>query len=360
VIKYFTLSGDYQASDAFEPHLKVYRDIIEKGMGGKVYGDSLKIILIQYHLEGKHWKLPEKPIKLGNYTPKGRSIGVIIGVSKNFNSWTEGEKRAFIVSTTTKAVELVKERLSRKGFTDIDFNRLLDDLEACTQEYLRLPPIDVTDYLVIARELMKNGKYQQAYALMTEQMVREPCSVSRYIFERAYCLLDLEKNRISHQSDAVGHLGAGIAFWWLNDYSEAVASWKRALPGRDKLVYGEVEALSFLYFAASIQNDRVLESEIVTLMKKKWKLKDREIWPGPIIGFLLGKIDRDTFVDFGKKPGFVSSEESVLTKIHFWMGLADYREGNMEEYQNHLKRVLSGDMFQPEYYLAKCEIKKIV
>jgi tetratricopeptide (TPR) repeat protein len=375
IIKFFILAGDYQASDAFEPHQKAYRDIIEKRLGGKDYGASLIMILIQYHLEGEYWKLPEKPIKLGNYTPAGRSIGAVVGISKDFGSWSESEKRSFIISTTIQTIEMVRERMNRRGTTDMDFDGLIADLETCSREYLALPVIDGTDNLVTAWDLMKNGKYTQAYAWMTEQMEREPRSVPRYIFERAYCLLDLnqpeaalmdfqngialhEKNRISHQNDAVGHIGAGIAFWWLNDYSEAVTSWRRALPGRYKLVYGEVEALSFLYFAATIQNDPVLEKEVVALMETKWKSRSRYIWQDSIIGFLLGKIDRDTLINEGNKIDPILTVESKLTKIHFGLGLADYRQGNKEDYRNHLQRVLSGDMAQPEYYLAKFEIKK--
>jgi tetratricopeptide (TPR) repeat protein len=250
------------------------------------------------------------------------------------------------------------------------------DLETCSQEYLTLPAIDISDNLISARDLMKNGKYTQAYDLMTEQMEKEPRSVSRYIFERAYCMLDLEqpeealldfqkgialheKDRISHQNDAVGYLGAGIAFWWLKDYAGAVECWKRALPGRYKLVYGEVEALSFLYFAATIQNDPHLEKEVVALMEKKWQSQSRDIWQDSIIGFLLGKIDHDTLIREGNKIDPTLSVESKFTKIHFWLGMVDYRHGDKKEYQNRLKRVLSGDMLQPEYYLAKCEIKKI-
>jgi hypothetical protein len=42
IIKFFILAGDYQASDAFEPYQKVYREIIEKRFGGKDYGIFFK------------------------------------------------------------------------------------------------------------------------------------------------------------------------------------------------------------------------------------------------------------------------------------------------------------------------------
>jgi hypothetical protein len=141
MIGYFVRAGDIHVSEVFHPHQRLFRDIIEKHIGSKKYGESLKLILIEYLLEGKHLPLPEKSIKVLNYSKKELAITVVVGVSKEFESWSEQDKRRFIYTTTERAVELVKERMAKKGFSDIDFERLFEDLNICSKEYMESPAI---------------------------------------------------------------------------------------------------------------------------------------------------------------------------------------------------------------------------
>jgi tetratricopeptide (TPR) repeat protein len=268
-----------------------------------------------------------------------------------------------------KAVELVKERMDQKGFTDIDFDRLMDDLDACSQEYLLKPPLGGKLLLSTGWFLMKNGSYQLAYAIMTKEIERDPKVGLRNIGNRAFCLLHLDRPEealldflkwIELDPIAVsGYVGAGIAYWWLNKTSKAIETWKSGLHVKYQDAAGGVEVPALLYFAATILADPRLEKQSIALLNKKWNTKRVKVWPGPIAGYLLGKISERVFTNYGKIQNPILLTRR-LTKIHFWIGVTSYRQGNIQEYQNRLKQSFLGNFIEPEYYLAKCELDKLV
>lgn len=368
LIKFFILAGDTQVTNAFHLYQKPYRDIIEKRLVGKKYAESLNMILIEYHLEGKYHLFPEKPIRLLNYTLKSRSIAIVIGVSRDFGSWLEGKKRSFLVSTTTTVVELVKERMDHKGLTDIDFNRLLADLETCSNEYLAMPKLVEIDKLPTVWDFMEKGQYELAYIRMTEEMLRNPEYEHRNNGNLAHCLLLLGRpeealvyfqKMINLQPTSVsGYIGAGIAFWWMDRINDAVEVWKQALPAIYTDAAGGVEVPAFLTFAAIMMSDRTLEKYSRSLLEKKWKTKRVAVWPGPIAGYLLGKINADVLMSYSMIGNSILKERR-LTQIHFWIALNNYHYGNNKEYQKHLKQSSLGNIIEPEYYLAKWEINKM-
>lgn len=144
----------------------------------------------------------------------------------------------------------------------------------------------------------------------------------------------------------------------MNRYSEAVEAWKSALQATYTDAAGGVEAPAFLLFAATMMSDLNLQKEAITLLQKKWKTKRVECWPGPVAGYLLDEIDENTFLRYGKVKNPILNKRN-LTKIHFWMGLSYFRQGNLQKYRKYLQKAVQGHIIEPEYYLAKCEIKKM-
>jgi uncharacterized protein YjbK len=135
MIGYFIKAGDNEVDRNFDPYIWPFRNIIHKIIEGKNYGPSLKLILIKYYLEGKFLEFPDKRIKINPIRKKEQSLSVTIGVPKNFGNWEELDKKKFIVNSTNEALQLVRESLIKKGYTDIDFSQLLIDLEQCARLY---------------------------------------------------------------------------------------------------------------------------------------------------------------------------------------------------------------------------------
>ena len=209
--------------------------------------------------------------------------------------------------------------------------------------------------------------YELAYAIMTEEMETAPDTILRNIFNRAYCLLqlnrpneallDFQKNLDLQPNSASGYIGVGISLWWMSRNSEAVEAWKNALHAPYADAAGGVEAPAFLLFAATMMSDLNLRKKAIALLQKKWKTKRVECWPGPVAGFLLDEIDENTFLSYGKVKNPILKERN-LTKIHFWMGISYFRQGNLQKYRKHLQKAVQGHIIEPEYYLAKYELSK--
>ena len=73
---------------------------------------------------------------LGNYSPKEKAISVIIPVVfEEFLKLSPQERKQKFADDAIYAVKLVRERLEKKKL-DIDFDKLILDLEKCNKEYL--------------------------------------------------------------------------------------------------------------------------------------------------------------------------------------------------------------------------------
>jgi hypothetical protein len=142
MIGYYISCGDTEVCDVFTPYVGMEKGIstqIDAVLKKENYGNDMQLLLIQYYVEGRFSNyLPSQP-KLGNYVKKNKDIAVAIGVTREqFHSRNEFERREFIVDSTLSAIKLVKERLLKKKL-DIDFNRLIDDVQEITVEYLKFP-----------------------------------------------------------------------------------------------------------------------------------------------------------------------------------------------------------------------------
>jgi len=139
MVGYYISTGDEEVGSKFIPY--VFGDnglgkLIKEHISNKDYGDDLKLLLIQYYVEGKFSRyLPEEP-KLGNYKKKDRNIAIAIGVPcRLFHSRNEFERREFVVDSTLNAVNVVREKLEKKKL-DINFDSLLSDLKEISKKFL--------------------------------------------------------------------------------------------------------------------------------------------------------------------------------------------------------------------------------
>ncbi|NTV35879.1 MAG: hypothetical protein HGA53_02905 [Anaerolineaceae bacterium] len=136
MIGYFVKAGDVDAGQHFLPYKNEYSNLINKNISGNDYGQGIEILLIEYHLEGQFLQIPEERYKVNSYRKKEQSISVTVYVPETFKLLSELEKRNFIISTTKDAVLLVKEKMAKKENININFDKLLSDLEKCSNNFI--------------------------------------------------------------------------------------------------------------------------------------------------------------------------------------------------------------------------------
>jgi hypothetical protein len=87
---------------------------------------------VEGHLSG--W-LPER-LSLSNYSPKDRSIGVYVPVTRStFHNRSDRARREFITSQIRSGLEMVEVRMQRRDF-GIDFVSLRRDVEHVIRLYV--------------------------------------------------------------------------------------------------------------------------------------------------------------------------------------------------------------------------------
>jgi tetratricopeptide (TPR) repeat protein len=216
--------------------------------------------------------------------------------------------------------------------------------------------------------LMCEGKYSLAYDVLSEGVLAD----SYHYTNRGLALLCMHRleeavsdfdqaTKASPHSDS-GPIKKGIALWWLGRYPEAVSSWRGAIDAAYTDAAGGVEVPSLLLFAASRLNDADLERQAKLLLRKVWKPSLKLVWPGPIAGYLLGKLDSETFLvnQTFKDPIL---EARRLSKALFWQGLVSLRSGDQQSFVHRIEEVSelrsmhAAVMLEPEYWLAHAELE---
>jgi hypothetical protein len=139
IIKYFTKSGDEKVSEMFTPYVwqeHGFNTVLNEYLLNHDFGTDLKLLLVEYYVEGKFDVNGPVYPKVSNYSKKDKSISVAFTVSKIvFHDRNEFERREFIIDSTKKAVELVRDKLLKKRL-NIDFEKLLNEIKPVINKYL--------------------------------------------------------------------------------------------------------------------------------------------------------------------------------------------------------------------------------
>lgn len=139
MIGFFEKAGDPEAGALFDTYVwgeQGIRTLVEKGLAGRRYGKDLKLILIQYYVEGTYpVNGPDQPT-VSRYSTKDKSISVSIPVRKeDFHNVDSAGRKRFIVDSIRTALSLVEER-SRKKKLDLRYEELRRDLDTVLSRYL--------------------------------------------------------------------------------------------------------------------------------------------------------------------------------------------------------------------------------
>lgn len=214
-------------------------------------------------------------------------------------------------------------------------------------------------------ELMKNGQFQDAYQLLSRLVEENPTSKSRYLYNRALCLLSLSQPEkalldfnefiVDKPDTSSGYIGAGICTWWLRKNGDTFSYWQKALGTKYTDSASGIEPASLLYFFSIKTNDLKLKKEVLNLLTKKIKRSNLTKWPEAIASFLTSTISYSEFYQSA------SSSENLmlrrLCKFYFWVAIKNLEENSLNIYDHNLK--LSGQtnsILEHEYFLAKIEL----
>lgn len=215
--------------------------------------------------------------------------------------------------------------------------------------------------------LMKAGQFELAYEMISSQIANNPNSTRRHIYNRGLCLLNLKKAEqalvdfrtlieLRPDSDA-GYIGAGLALWWMDQYTQAIEAWSNGINSVYTDAAGGISVPAFLFFAATKLKDPGLEKESIKLLRIRYQTKQAGAWPGPIAGFLLAKINEADLIEKAEQRPALRTR--MLTKVRFWLGVHGLRQKNIALYRHHLYQATLGHILEPEYYLAKAEIRSL-
>jgi hypothetical protein len=151
MIGYFVKSGDIDIGHLFSPYCFSFSDLIKEKITGKNYSKDLNLILIEYHLEGRFLELPSEKYKVKSYSTKDLAVAVVIGVPNLFSTWSDSEKKFLIVNTTLEAINLVKNKLSKRRNFDLEgMDRLYTDIKEYSKvfqgKFLQRTSLDSINY----------------------------------------------------------------------------------------------------------------------------------------------------------------------------------------------------------------------
>lgn len=131
-----------ERADFFNNENNFYKNFQKQKIIHSNYWIDLDLLLIQYHLSTKNdimpFTYPFEAKTVWNYSTKDKSISVIIPVVlKDFFELSEFERKKKFTDDSIYAVNLVREKLEKKKL-DINFDKLLVDLQKCNEEFLNL------------------------------------------------------------------------------------------------------------------------------------------------------------------------------------------------------------------------------
>lgn len=221
--------------------------------------------------------------------------------------------------------------------------------------------------------LIRFGELEAAHKLLTadvKQMPRDvPTRMNRGICQLAMAdyegaLSDFRQvSMLSPDSDA-GALMSGVTLWRLGRLGEAILEWRQGCEATITDAAGGIEAPALLLFAAVRTQDKELEHESTMRLRKRWKSKLAQRWPGPIAGYLLTKVEERAFLI---NQTFLNPvlEARRQCKTSFWIGIQHLRLSGQDDYVARLQAAIKDEsdpelrsiMLEQEYWLAKAEIE---
>jgi len=155
------------------------------------------------------------------------------------------------------------------------------------------------------------------------------------------------------QSGTMLELG-GAARWLAGEREAAVERWISALDAGYEAPASRLKPPALLIYAGTRLGDERYVLRGTRLLTKSWKPKIQRIWPGPVAGFLLGRIDQKSFLEEGYSNPELEARR--LTSAHFWAALRDPQKAG-EHYEAAVANE-GGGLLEVEHHLAHGELAR--
>ncbi len=176
-------------------------------------------------------------------------------------------------------------------------------------------------------ELIASGRFEEAVAALRES----DWSKGRNLGTALLCLGRYEEALQTYlgciESDRQkwllcdgDFLMAGFCLWCQGRAAQAVETWREGWKTPYTDAAGGVIVPAVLFYAALKLHDQVLRREAIQKLKKRWKPKLEQIWPGPISGFLLRAIPPEDFVS-NRTFQNETLENRRACQAFFWAGV---------------------------------------
>jgi lipoprotein NlpI len=212
------------------------------------------------------------------------------------------------------------------------------------------------------------GEFSKAYAALTLDIEKEYTRALHYmnrgiVLLNLFRLLEAEQDFRSYidlsPDSSAGYIKLGLSQWLQNEKSLAIATWRLALTARFSDEAGGVEAPSLLYYSALTTNNNADLEQARDLLRRRWRASLAKIWPGPIIAYLLGEMDEETFLI---RQTFLNPdlESRRLCRANFWIAVQRLSIGDEENCKGFWKKCAAvRQLLETEYYLANHELKRL-
>ena len=147
---------------------------------------------------------------------------------------------------------------------------------------------------------------------------------------------------------------AGAARWLAGERETAVERWVTALDAAYEGPASHLKAPALLVYAGTRLGDQRYLLRGTRLLTKGFKPKVQRIWPGPVAGFLLGRIDEETFLSDGYSDPDLEARR--LSAAHFWAALKDPQKARAH-YQKSIEDEGAG-VLEVEHHLSHGELAR--
>jgi hypothetical protein len=147
---------------------------------------------------------------------------------------------------------------------------------------------------------------------------------------------------------------AGAARWLAGEREAGVERWISALDAGYEGPASRLKPPALLVYAGTRLGDDRYLLRGTRLLNKAWKPKIQRIWPGPVAGFLLGRVDPGTFLEEGYSDPELEARR--VASAHFWAALRDAPRAR-EHYQAAVANEGAG-VLEVEHHLAHGELAR--
>jgi HPt (histidine-containing phosphotransfer) domain-containing protein len=146
---------------------------------------------------------------------------------------------------------------------------------------------------------------------------------------------------------------AGAARWLAREREAAIERWVTALDAPYEGPASRLKPPALLVYAGTRMGDERFVLRGTRLLTKSWKPKIQRIWPGPVAGFLLGKVDEKSLLEEGYSDPDLEARR--LASAHFWVALRSPEKAR-EHYQAAVQNE-GASVLEVEHHLAHGELQ---